>query len=169
MLQGTVTRPEERSTKVMTTTETRTGVVKWFDPIKRYGFVTMTDGDKVEDAMLHVSCLRAFKAENIVKDSKVTCEVEKGPNGWQVKTLVSLEQPTDEERLALFVPARVKWFNALRGYGFVTRGDDTPDVFVHAETIKSGSMIELRPNQAVLVLVEEGPKGPKALDVKAIS
>lgn len=144
----------------------RTGVVKWFDPLKRFGFITLTDVDPPEDAMLHVSCLRDFKTETLAKNAVVRCVVDKGAKGLQVSSLVEITQPSETERLALFVKAHVKWFNVTRGYGFVSRGPGTPDVFVHAETIKGGHVADLYPNQEVLVLIEEGPKGPKALDVR---
>ena len=47
--------------------------------------------------------------------------------------------------------AMVKWFNRVRGFGFLMRAEGTPDVFVHMETLRRFGFTELRPGQMVLV------------------
>ena len=60
----------------------------------------------------------------------------------------------------------VKWFNATKGYGFVTPDDGTPDVFVHFSAIDGSGYRELAEGQRVQFESEQGPKGPQAKSVR---
>ena len=60
----------------------------------------------------------------------------------------------------------VKWFNRLRGFGFLTRGPQTADIFVHMEALRRCGFVELRPGQTVLVRYGKGPNGLIAAQLK---
>ena len=62
---------------------------------------------------------------------------------------------------------KVKWFNAAKGYGFIT-GDDGKEVFVHFSAIQVDGYKTLDESQAVEYEVNDGEKGPQAVDVKKI-
>jgi CspA family cold shock protein len=154
------------------------GVIKWFDVAKGYGFIVPDNG--MADVLLHVTCLRRDGYQTAYEGSRVSCEAVAGPKGLQVFRIISIDESTAVHP-AQMPPARthvtvaptsgleraqVKWFNRLRGFGFLTRGEGTPDIFVHMETLRRFGMTELRPGQFVLVRFGPGPKGLMAAEVR---
>lgn len=59
----------------------------------------------------------------------------------------------------------VKWFNATKGYGFITRDNGQGDVFVHFSAIRMDGYKSLQDGQRVSMRVEQGNRGPQASDV----
>ena len=63
---------------------------------------------------------------------------------------------------------KVKWFNGKKGYGFIERDDKEKDVFCHASAVKAGGMRFLNEGDAVEFTLEDGPKGPSAVNLKKL-
>jgi cold shock protein len=153
------------------------GVIKWFDVAKGYGFIVPDSG--MADVLLHVTCLRRDGYQTAYEGARVVCEVLPGPKGLQAFRVVSMDESTAIHPAQMPPPrthvtvaptsglerAQVKWFNRLRGFGFLTRGEGTPDIFVHMETLRRFGLAELRPGQFVLVRFGPGPKGMMAAEV----
>ncbi|HEY2534863.1 MAG TPA: cold-shock protein [Xanthobacteraceae bacterium] len=154
------------------------GVIKWFDVAKGYGFIIPDNG--MADVLLHVTCLRRDGYQTAYEGARVVCEVLARPKGLQAFHIISMDESTAVHPAQMPPPkthvtvtptsglerAQVKWFNRLRGFGFLTRGEGTPDIFVHMETLRRFGITELRPGQFVLVRYGPGPKGLMAAEVR---
>ena len=116
------------------------GSVKWFDVGKGYGFITPSGGEVQGDVLLHQSCVRQSGFKAAYEGARVVCEAVQSPKGLQARRLITLDNSTASPQAQTVRASRyvaepkgpsfdaiVKWFNRGKGYGFVSRGPNTPD------------------------------------------
>ena len=160
------------------------GVVKWFNPEKGFGFVELSDGSG--DAFLHGSVLAQSGINAVEQGETLVVRVGPGHKGPHVTEVLSVDASTatpGASRRSSFRPATsngpspdtaveetgtVKWFNAQRGYGFIAPNSGGQDVFVHVSALERSGMQGLSEGQTVVVDVVEGRKGPEAARVRLI-
>ena len=154
------------------------GIIKWFDASKGYGFIVPDNG--WPDVLLHVTVLRRDGFQTAYEGARIVVECIQRAKGYQAFRVVSMDESTAIHPAQMLPPrthvtvtatsglerAQVKWFNRLRGFGFLTCGEGTPDIFVHMETLRRYGIAELRPGQFVLVRFGPGPKGLMAAEVR---
>ena len=156
------------------------GRIKWFDVAKGFGFIVPDHGPP--DVLLHVSCLRRDGHQTAHEGARIVVEAVQRPRGLQALRILSLDEssaihPSELPLARTHVTvtptsgletATCKWFNRLRGFGFLTRGDGTADIFVHMETLRRYGIAELKPGEQVLVRYGDGSKGLMAAEVRLV-
>ncbi len=154
------------------------GTIKWFDVAKGFGFIVPDNG--MPDVLLHVTCLRRDGFQTAYEGARIVAEVLNRPRGMQALRILSMDESTAIHPSQMPPPrthvqvipesglerAVVKWFNRIKGYGFVTRGEGTEDIFVHMEVLRRYGVTELRPGQVVYVKFGNGSKGLMAAEVR---
>ena len=160
-----------------------TGTLKWFDSTRGFGFV-VGDDPKVGDILIHFSVLESHGRRTLPEGARVECLAEVRERGLQATEILSIDlthaveaparQRSTSDRInpvALLESAgpsegvAVKWFNRLKGYGFLVRDSDSADIFVHMETLRRAGVIEVEPGQRLSARIVDGKKGPLAVEV----
>jgi len=154
------------------------GHVKWFDPVKGFGFVVADSGGP--DILLHANVLRNFGQSSVADNAGIRLIVQKTERGQQAVEVLEIEPPIDagsagladlvgideeELRSAPLEPARVKWFDKGKGFGFANTFGRDEDVFVHIEVLRRSGLADLQAGEALAIRVIEGKRGRMATEV----
>ena len=155
------------------------GQVKWFDAAKGFGFVVCDDEEG--DILLHANVLRNFGRSSVAEGSRIVIEVQVTDRGRQASEILEIGAPVSidtttesDDVLGIpeiaedipFQPARVKWFDKAKGFGFANIFGSDDDIFLHVEILRHYSLSDLQPGEAISVRIIAGPRGKMVGEVQ---
>ena len=154
------------------------GRVKWFDPGKGFGFVIADEGGP--DILLHANVLRNFGQSSVVDGAGIEVDVQETERGMQAVEVYQISPPSDIEtrgladldeldpeviRAAPLEPARIKWFDKAKGFGFANTFGREEDVFIHMEVLRRSGLADLQSGEALAIRSIDGKRGRMATEV----
>ncbi len=157
-----------------------TGTVKWFDPVKGFGFIVSESGGP--DILLHVNVLRNFGQSSVADGAAIDVRIQETDRGVQAVEVVRIVPPAHEAASNLtdiadmdaeavsnapLQPGRVKWFDKGKGFGFANAFGSADDVFLHVEVLRRSGLSDLAPGEALAMRVIDGKRGRMAAEVLA--
>jgi CspA family cold shock protein len=135
-----------------------TAVVKWFNPVKRYGFVHVPEQDR--DAFMHASVLAEDSQDWPRVDDRIRCTLEEDGRGLKVARVLEVMPAEVEPK----VHGAVRWFDPRKGYGFIM-AESGEDIFVHRSALGALNEQAMTPGQFVTFRTRNGKKGQAAVDI----
>lgn len=155
------------------------GTVKWFDPVKGFGFVVADEGGA--DILLHVNVLRNFGQSSVADGARIELLVQHTDRGVQASAVLSVAPPEGvqtslpdivemdlaEIARSPLLAARIKWFDKSKGFGFANVFGRGEDVFVHMDVLRQSGLSDLAPGEAIVLRVIDGKRGLMAVEVRA--